>query len=503
MVERRRWPCPRCGRCWEIPVGHQPRCPECAAASEFENLLSRFEATGSIDPRIIVSPGRIRGLDQILRRIVAARRCKDRAIARLCDPNGRTVLSGECHDSCWTLEIQSHLSATNPVLRAASVVPGVPMLEVADQIGMIPHVEVHRDVTFEEFPKSLYLHFQTMAGDRIAFVGEGDVDEFATATVEGFSGMGTSLQSPHQRGSLIAEGAVRELAARASNEECELYTSLIHKDPVCTFVDDQHEAFELDFGEEGEHDLWFDLLSIVDRDPSSSQDRQAERRARRVLAAVLDSFDDNGRHFARVLRIIDDLNGLIDRTRPFPEGTRRHSLHLEIQRNVLDQHQKIVAALNATKLEPLEKQLLAIQHRFWSVQCKEAEDSRRKLEAWLTDTRLNRFGIQRGIINRYRFELSTHGNFDKALEIRAAVVQRDGGICQYCGKTVQADLNLAVLGGACHIDHVVPLARGGTNDLKNLQLLCGDCNLWKGLKVESELPEDVTRNFYKNRRPPL
>lgn len=32
------------------------------------------------------------------------------------------------------------------------------------------------------------------------------------------------------------------------------------------------------------------------------------------------------------------------------------------------------------------------------------------------------------------------------------------------------------------VDHVVPLARGGTNDLANLQVLCKRCNSAKGAR---------------------
>ena len=32
----------------------------------------------------------------------------------------------------------------------------------------------------------------------------------------------------------------------------------------------------------------------------------------------------------------------------------------------------------------------------------------------------------------------------------------------------------------CHADHIVPLARGGSHDIRNLQLLCPPCNLQKG-----------------------
>lgn len=36
------------------------------------------------------------------------------------------------------------------------------------------------------------------------------------------------------------------------------------------------------------------------------------------------------------------------------------------------------------------------------------------------------------------------------------------------------------LNGTYHVDHVVALARGGSNDATNLQLLCPACNLSKG-----------------------
>ena len=49
---------------------------------------------------------------------------------------------------------------------------------------------------------------------------------------------------------------------------------------------------------------------------------------------------------------------------------------------------------------------------------------------------------------------------------------RDGFKCAKCG--VVKDL---------HIDHIVPLALDGSNDLDNLQLLCKTCNLSKGTSI--------------------
>lgn len=51
-------------------------------------------------------------------------------------------------------------------------------------------------------------------------------------------------------------------------------------------------------------------------------------------------------------------------------------------------------------------------------------------------------------------------------EIRNAVLLRDGAVCAYCGSTE----NL-------HIDHVLPVFRGGSPELENLQVLCRSCNL--------------------------
>jgi len=37
-----------------------------------------------------------------------------------------------------------------------------------------------------------------------------------------------------------------------------------------------------------------------------------------------------------------------------------------------------------------------------------------------------------------------------------------------------------------HIDHKMPVIRGGTNDRMNLQLLCGPCNSKKHTKTHEE-----------------
>ena len=68
---------------------------------------------------------------------------------------------------------------------------------------------------------------------------------------------------------------------------------------------------------------------------------------------------------------------------------------------------------------------------------------------------------------------------DKAARRQAALHRdtlyvRQGGLCAACGGPVQR------LGRGSHVDHIVPLAAGGTSRFRNLQLLCRLCNQRKG-----------------------
>lgn len=56
--------------------------------------------------------------------------------------------------------------------------------------------------------------------------------------------------------------------------------------------------------------------------------------------------------------------------------------------------------------------------------------------------------------------------------LRFAVLRRDGFRCAYCGRG-ESD------GAKLHIDHLIPVARGGPTELDNLVTACADCNLGK------------------------
>jgi len=62
------------------------------------------------------------------------------------------------------------------------------------------------------------------------------------------------------------------------------------------------------------------------------------------------------------------------------------------------------------------------------------------------------------------------------MRLKKLVEKRDGGICQYCGEQSTDG----------QIDHVVPLSRGGTDNIDNLKWACPRCNLSKGSKTLDE-----------------
>lgn len=61
--------------------------------------------------------------------------------------------------------------------------------------------------------------------------------------------------------------------------------------------------------------------------------------------------------------------------------------------------------------------------------------------------------------------------------VRKYVFERNRYQCQSCGKT-QREAQLT-------IDHIIPLAKGGSNDVSNLQTLCLPCNQKKQHHLDS------------------
>lgn len=86
---------------------------------------------------------------------------------------------------------------------------------------------------------------------------------------------------------------------------------------------------------------------------------------------------------------------------------------------------------------------------------------------------------RRDALERIGFETTLrkyHAKSQRSLmtpELRRQIAERDNYTCQICGKYMPDGVGL-------HIDHIVPVSRGGKTVPSNLQVLCSKCNGSKG-----------------------
>jgi 5-methylcytosine-specific restriction endonuclease McrA len=77
--------------------------------------------------------------------------------------------------------------------------------------------------------------------------------------------------------------------------------------------------------------------------------------------------------------------------------------------------------------------------------------------------------MTKGWKRRHKIFLERRGGKNNMRRMKEQVLLRDGNRCRECGKQ-----NLH--GSDCTLDHITPFFRGGTNDVKNLRILCRDCH---------------------------
>ena len=61
--------------------------------------------------------------------------------------------------------------------------------------------------------------------------------------------------------------------------------------------------------------------------------------------------------------------------------------------------------------------------------------------------------------------------------LRERLYREQNGLCTYCRARASS---------TSHIDHIIPVNQGGSNDRENLQLLCAGCNLRKSDRSDAE-----------------
>lgn len=73
-----------------------------------------------------------------------------------------------------------------------------------------------------------------------------------------------------------------------------------------------------------------------------------------------------------------------------------------------------------------------------------------------------------------RDEFWRHEGRTRRLKLRFDIFRRDGFRCQYCGRSPRDD------GVTLEVDHILPKAKYGRDELDNLITACRECNIGKG-----------------------
>ncbi len=78
-----------------------------------------------------------------------------------------------------------------------------------------------------------------------------------------------------------------------------------------------------------------------------------------------------------------------------------------------------------------------------------------------------------------------------SVELRRAVYAKTEGHCAYCGILLWPD-------GKWHVDHMLPKAQGGTEEIGNLVPACPKCNLSKKDRTPEEFRHEIRRKILRH-----
>jgi len=90
----------------------------------------------------------------------------------------------------------------------------------------------------------------------------------------------------------------------------------------------------------------------------------------------------------------------------------------------------------------------------------------------------NEMNTKRG--HTRRAKVNGNGGSYTRKEISDLFEQQEG-FCYYCGKLLYSSFDRRI-----HIEHKVPIFRGGSNNIENIALSCARCNHKKGTKTDTE-----------------
>jgi 5-methylcytosine-specific restriction enzyme A len=455
----------------------------------------------------------------VLQSIVAQRRSQFRKLIRFCDPEGDMIICGTFHESggsrmilkdgehC-TIEISRKTGGTITQSQAASIAIGAATLDVAANLKDACYEDVRIDVLAPE-RSSRSLWIASMAGPAVQVSGPTLQDYSNSLSDEVGQVTFFSVYDYADSALMNASDSVYELSRRGTDNHLSKFIEILLREPefiISTPIYHTYPNITIRYEARGvdEDQEWFDVLHGCN--PWCERFNESSQRFREVWARVQDSFQDPKWRHEKSLSIVSGVNELLKYSVSSSSSNQKSATLLADYANHLRCNlSSIVNDINEGRVDRIYEQLIRFGAEVTSARNVEEADRHIRHERWLNDERVNKYGIKQGTINHYRDELDVfHGfnDLDRAFEIRNKVWTRDNGQCQHCGKKWPGHNpdggHWMSRGHVIHIDHVVPLARGGTNAMDNIQLLCSRCNLRKGDRLESELPRELQETFLKS-----
>ena len=149
-----------------------------------------------------------------------------------------------------------------------------------------------------------------------------------------------------------------------------------------------------------------------------------------------------------------------------------------------------------SKLDVMERTLSENRSRMYGRDITQCEHYIYRMRDLLTQKEAEQECMQRDRLERIKSQSERKRYIAEQRRIVTAsmrydVMRRDNFRCVLCGASQKDGVTL-------HVDHIIPLAKGGKSEMSNLRTLCDLCNLGKGVKIEAPLKE--TTSEPKSRR---